>query len=72
MSKIITVGKQLKIARHGMNDNEGMTVRAVSKKTGIMEHTISAIEKNKGNPKLSTLVTLAEFYGGEIRMAQGG
>jgi DNA-binding XRE family transcriptional regulator len=66
--KKIKLGTQFLIARHGMNDNEGMTLKGVSEGTGIMPHTIRAIEKNKGNPKLNTLVTLARFYGGEIRI----
>jgi len=66
--KKIKLGTQFLIARRGMNDNEGMTLKEVSEETGIMPHTIRAIEKNKGNPKLSTLATLAEYYGGELRI----
>lgn len=62
------LGTQLLVARRELSDGDGMTLEEVSKETGIMPHTISSIEKNKGNPKLETILKLTEFYGYELRI----
>jgi transcriptional regulator with XRE-family HTH domain len=64
MKKPLKLGTQLLIARRDME----VTLNEVSEDTGIMPHTISSIEKNKGNPKLETILKLAEFYGYELRI----
>ena len=68
MTRSLKIGTQLLIARRDMNDGKGITLKEVSEATGVMEHTISSIEKNKGNPKLETILKLTEFYGYELRI----
>lgn len=68
MKRSLKIGTQLLIARRDVNDGKGITLKEVSKATGVMEHTISSIEKNKGNPKLGTILKLAKFYGYELRI----
>lgn len=68
MKRSLKIGTQLLIARRDMNDGNGIGLKEVSEETGIMPHTISSIEKNKGNPKLETILKLTEFYGYELRI----
>jgi transcriptional regulator with XRE-family HTH domain len=75
MSRTLKLGTQLLIARREYQDEDkrgnviiGATLKAVSKGTGIMPHNISSIEKNKGNPKLETILKLVDFYGYELRI----
>jgi DNA-binding XRE family transcriptional regulator len=71
MQRPLKIGTQLLIARRGVENidgGEGITIREVSEATGVMEHTISSIEKNKGNPKLETILKLTEYYNYELRI----
>jgi transcriptional regulator with XRE-family HTH domain len=68
MKRPLKIGTQLLIARRDMNEGKGITLAEVSKETGVMEHTISSIEKNKGNPKLETILKLVNHYGYELRI----
>jgi len=60
----MTFGLQLLIARR----EKELSQKEVSRLTGITEATISAIENNKTNGKLSTIETLLSLYGYELRL----
>lgn len=56
------IGTQLLIARLDMNDGDGVTQEEVFKATGVNIATLSKIERNKSDPKVSTVLRLCEFY----------
>ena len=62
------IGTQLLIARHDMKDGDGVTQEEVFKSTGVNIATLSNIERNKSDPKLSTVLRLCEFYDYKLMM----
>lgn len=63
-------GTQLLIARRDMKDGQGVTQEEVFKATGVNIATLSNIEKNKSDPKLSTILRLCEFYVYKLRIVK--
>jgi len=64
------IGTQLLIARRDMNNGKGITQGAVEEATGVQQATISNIEKNKSDPKLSTVLKLSTFYQYKLRIVK--
>jgi len=62
------IGTQLLIARRDMKDGQGVTQEEVFKSTKVNIATLSNIEKNKSDPKLSTVLRLCVFYNYKLRM----
>ena len=60
----MTLGLQILIARK----EKELSQKEVSRLTGITEATISAIENNKTDGKLSTIEKLLNLYGYELRL----
>ncbi len=60
----ITLGSQLLIARRDMD----VTQEEVFKAIGVNIATLSNIENNKSDPKVSTVLRLCEFYNYKLMM----
>ena len=67
---MMKIGTQLLIARRDMNDGDGVTQEEVFKATGVNIATLSNIEKNKSDPKISTVLRLCEFYNYKLMLVK--
>ena len=62
----ISLGAQLLIARRDMD----VTQEEVFRATGVNIATLSNIEKNKSDPKISTVLRLCEFYNYKLMLVK--
>lgn len=44
-------------------NKQGESIRAVCERAGLSKETVHQIARNRGDPKLSTLLTIAEAFG---------
>jgi transcriptional regulator with XRE-family HTH domain len=44
-------------------NKQGDSIRAVCERAGLSKETVHQLSRNRGDPKLSTLLTIAESFG---------